>query len=126
VFGVFEVLVVLLIVLGDGLGGLLYVLSIVGEIFFLLWGRYVAGSIASWNNNQLEEVKKRPLSYPASSPSSASDSSSPAPAAARPPSNDRPARLSYQLSSTGSIISGTGMVNWAYFNWMLKREDIII
>lgn len=53
IFGVFELLVVLLIVLGDSLGGVLYVVSIIGEIFFLVWARYVAGTIAVWNNTQL-------------------------------------------------------------------------
>jgi hypothetical protein len=77
------VLVVLLIILGDGLGGSLYVISVLGEIFFMLWGRYVAGNITSWTNSQLEEVKRRPFSSPASSPSSASLWFSPRPTAAR-------------------------------------------
>lgn len=53
IFGAFEVFVVLMIVLGDGLGGTLYLLTLVFEIFFLLWGKLVAGSIAQWNNLQL-------------------------------------------------------------------------
>jgi hypothetical protein len=88
VFGVFEVLVVLLIVLGDSLGGLFFVLSVVGEIFFLVWGRFVAGTIASWNNAQLEDVTHSSLSFHASSPSSESHSSSAAAAASRTPNND--------------------------------------
>jgi hypothetical protein len=47
------VLVILLIIVGDGLGGFLYTLSILGEIFFLIWAKFAAGSIASWNNVQL-------------------------------------------------------------------------
>jgi len=54
IFGVFEVLVVLFILLGDSLGGALYVLSILGEIFFLVWGKYLAGSFRTWNYNQYE------------------------------------------------------------------------
>lgn len=46
-----------MIVLGDGLGGTLYLLTLVFEIFFLLWGKLAAGSIAQWDNLQLAEVK---------------------------------------------------------------------
>lgn len=66
----------LLIVLGDSLGGLLFLLTVLGEIFFLVWGRFVAGTIASWNNAQLEDVKQQLFSSPASWLSSESDSSS--------------------------------------------------
>jgi hypothetical protein len=44
---------VLLIVLGDGLGGFLYVLTILAEIFFLAWGKFTAGSINNWTHPQL-------------------------------------------------------------------------
>jgi hypothetical protein len=47
------VLVVLLIVFGDGLGGALYVVSIIGEILFLVKARHAAGTLDSWNNGQL-------------------------------------------------------------------------
>ena len=66
----------LLIVLGDSLGGLLFMLTVLGEIFFLVWGRFVAGTIASWNNAQLEDVNPHPFSSLASWLSSESDSSS--------------------------------------------------
>jgi hypothetical protein len=42
-----------LIILGDGLGGTLYVLTIIAEIFFLVWGKFTAGSISNWTIPQL-------------------------------------------------------------------------
>ena len=45
-----------MIVLGDWIGGSLYLLTLVFEIFFLLWGKLAAGSIAQWDNLQLAEV----------------------------------------------------------------------
>lgn len=74
-------LVVLLIVLGDSLGGLLFLLTVLGEIFFLVWGRFVAGTIASWNNAQIEDVSPHLFSSPALWLSSESGSSSAAQAA---------------------------------------------
>ena len=56
IFGAFECLVVLLIIVGDGLGGLLYVLSVAGEIGFLLWARHTKNKLASWSNHDLTEV----------------------------------------------------------------------
>lgn len=46
-----------MIVLGDWIGGSLYLLTLVFEIFFLLWGKLAAGTIAQWDNLQLAEVK---------------------------------------------------------------------
>lgn len=88
IFGAFEVFVVLMIVLGDGLGGTLYLLTLVFEIFFLLWGKLAAGSIAQWDNLQLAEVKTLKLSSPGSPHSSASVCCWPAPTAKRR-QNDR-------------------------------------
>ena len=55
-FGLFEALVSCLIVFGDPLGGLLYVVSISLEIFFLIWPRFVAKTLNAWSFSQLEEV----------------------------------------------------------------------
>jgi hypothetical protein len=56
IFGLFEALVALLIIFGDSLGGFLYVLSIIFEIFFLVWPRVVSKTLAHWSFGQLEEV----------------------------------------------------------------------
>jgi len=47
------VLVVLLIIFGEGLGGFLYVLSVVGEFFFLSWPKFVAGKLNECNFDDL-------------------------------------------------------------------------
>jgi hypothetical protein len=57
IFGLFEALVVLLIIFGDSLGGTLFVLSVVGEIFFILWPKVLGGKIQSWSPNDLSEVR---------------------------------------------------------------------
>lgn len=105
VFGVFEVLVVLLIVLGDSLGGVLFLLTVLGEIFFLLWGRFVAGTIATWNNAQLEDVKQHSFSSPASWLSSESDSSSAAQAASL---NEAMMEHGLNYEGLGGIKAGQG------------------
>ena len=56
IFGAFECLVVLLIIVGDSMGGFLYVLSVMGEIGFLLWGRHVKSKLISWSYHDLSEV----------------------------------------------------------------------
>ena len=53
IFGLFEALVVCLIVFGDNLGGFLYVVSILLEVFFLLWPRFVSKTLCEWNLVQL-------------------------------------------------------------------------
>jgi|JI10StandDraft_1071094.scaffolds.fasta_scaffold870738_2 hypothetical protein len=53
IFGLFEALVSALIVFGDPLGGFLYLVSIVFEIFFLIWPRFLTNTIAKWNLGQL-------------------------------------------------------------------------
>jgi hypothetical protein len=49
IFGLFEALVSALIVLGDPLGGFLYIVSIVFEVFFLLWPRFLKNTLAKWH-----------------------------------------------------------------------------
>jgi hypothetical protein len=56
IFGLFEALVTLLIIFGDSLGGFLYVVSILLEIFLLVWPHFVNKTLQTWNFTQLEEV----------------------------------------------------------------------
>ena len=63
IFGLFEALVALLIFFGDSLGGLLYLVSISFEIFFLVWASLASKTITKWSYGQLEEVKMMKYSY---------------------------------------------------------------
>jgi len=63
IFGLFEALVALLIITGDSLGGIFYLISISAEIFFLVWASVVAKTITKWSFVQLEEVTQLKHSY---------------------------------------------------------------
>ena len=48
---------VLLIIVGDELGGLLYMVSVLGEIGFLMWARNMKGKLTTWNYKEITEVR---------------------------------------------------------------------
>jgi hypothetical protein len=77
IFGLFEALVVLLIVLGENLGGIFYVLSLIFEVFFLLWPKIAAQKLNVWNFSELSEVEPALCSSPTSPSSSELDLSWP-------------------------------------------------
>lgn len=46
----------LLIVFNDSLGGLLYVVSVLVEIFFILWPKVASGKLGNWSASDSSEV----------------------------------------------------------------------
>ena len=65
VFGGFEALVAILVLSGDSLGGVAYLVSLIFETFFLIWPKIPTNSLfiaAAWKRHERLEVTLLPFS----------------------------------------------------------------